>query len=177
MTETGPDRPHASLSQESLRRSFHRLALRYCPPWLRSEADDVAQDAWLRYRNSLKKSEGNRDPGPSLLARVAYCATVDEIRKRRRRREVPAEEAADATAGGADGPERSVAAREIGEGIRYCLGRLIPNRKRAVTLYLQGHTGPETGALLGWTLKRAENMIFRGLADLRRCLAARGLRP
>lgn len=176
MTEPGTDRPTAE-PEEALRISFHRLTLRFCPPWLRSEADDIAQEAWLRLDRAIKKNERNRNPGPSLLARVAYCATIDEIRKRRRLREVPSEEAVETPARGAGDPDRSVAAREIGEGIRYCLGRLLPNRRRAVTLYLQGHSSPETGAVLGWSLKRAENMIFRGLADLRRCLAARGLKP
>ena len=65
----------------------------------------------------------------------------------------------------------------IGDGIVDCLARLLPARRRAVALYLQGHSAPETGNLLGWSLKRSENMIFRGLADLRRCLAGKGLSP
>ena len=45
----------------------------------------------------------------------------------------------------------------------------------AVTLHLQGHRGAETARLLGWSAKRAENLIYRGLADLRACLEARGM--
>jgi RNA polymerase sigma-70 factor (ECF subfamily) len=30
---------------------------------------------------------------------------------------------------------------------------------------------------MGWTEKKAENLVYRGLADLRRCLSAKGLRP
>ena len=79
-------------------------------------------------------------------------------------------------AAGPDPAERA-AAEEIGRAIRACLARLLPNRRLAVTLYLQGHTGPETASILGWSLKRAENMIFRGLADLRACLTRRGITP
>jgi hypothetical protein len=28
-----------------------------------------------------------------------------------------------------------------------------------------------------WDEKRAENLVYRGLADLRKCLLARGVRP
>jgi len=66
---------------------------------------------------------------------------------------------------------------QIAAGIRSCLSRLSERRRVAVTLYLQGHTAPQTGRILGWKLKRAESMISRGMADLRRCLAAKGLKP
>jgi RNA polymerase sigma-70 factor, ECF subfamily len=46
-----------------------------------------------------------------------------------------------------------------------------------VTLYLQGHTVPETARILGWDAKRAENLVYRGLADLRQCLMGKGHRP
>ena len=51
------------------------------------------------------------------------------------------------------------------------------NRSLAVTLYLHGHTAPETGRLLGWSTSKVESLIFRGLADLRQCLAAKGHTP
>lgn len=156
---------------------FRRLALRYCPDWLRSDAEDVAQNAWLRHHRALERSEGNRRPGPSLLSRMAYCSTIDEIRKRRRRREVPLEDVVESRQVAADDPVRAARAREIGDGILECLGRLVSHRRQAVGLYLLGHTMPETAGLLGWRPKRAENMILRGLADLRHCLAVKGLRP
>ena len=56
-------------------------------------------------------------------------------------------------------------------------GRLVLPRRLAVTLHLQGHTVPEAGSLLGWNAKRAENLVYRGLADLRDCLAGKGVRP
>jgi RNA polymerase sigma-70 factor (ECF subfamily) len=76
--------------------------------------------------------------------------------------------------GGAHGRVR---AREIGIAVRDCLVRLAPSRCLAVTLYLQGHTAPETSRILGWTPRRTENLIFRGMADLRRCLVRKGVTP
>jgi RNA polymerase sigma-70 factor (ECF subfamily) len=51
------------------------------------------------------------------------------------------------------------------------------DRRRAVMLYLQGHSVPEAARLLGWTAKRTENLVYRGLADLRHCLRAKGHTP
>ncbi|MGD8377709.1 MAG: sigma factor-like helix-turn-helix DNA-binding protein, partial [Acidobacteriota bacterium] len=122
-------------------------------------------------------ARGERSPGAGLLSRIAYCTTIDAIRRHRRRREVPVDGIRDHLAAPHPGPDREARARQIGRAIRACLVRLLPNRRLAVTLYLQGHTGRETGIILGWSLKRTENMIFRGLADLRQCLARKGVTP
>jgi len=160
-----------------LRRKLAIRVAHFCPSWLTANIDDIVQAAWLRLHNAQKRNERNRNPGPSLLSRVAYCATVDEIRRRKRRREVPVDDARDIPDSPAADPSRASESREIAGAIRDCVTRLTNGRKAAVTLYLHGHTAPETGRVLGWTLKKAENMIFRGMADLRRCLTAKGLEP
>ena len=47
----------------------------------------------------------------------------------------------------------------------------------AVTLYLQGHSVPEAARVLDWPAKRTENLVYRGLADLRECLMKKGIQP
>ena len=39
-----------------------------------------------------------------------------------------------------------------------------------MTLHLQGFRVAEVATALGWTEKQAENLVYRGLADLRICL-------
>ena len=74
-------------------------------------------------------------------------------------------------------PERSAAYRELGAAVRECLLGANRDRRLAVTLYLQGHSVPEAARLLGWDAKRTENLVYRGLADLRQCLMGRGHTP
>ena len=120
-------------------------------------------------------SEGNAAVSSSYLYKAAHSALVDEIRRVRRRRETDLEEGA-FEPGGED-PERSAASREIGEAIEDCLTRLVADRRLAVTLYLQGNSVPESARVLDWPAKRTENLVYRGLADLRDCLRSKGLRP
>jgi RNA polymerase sigma-70 factor (ECF subfamily) len=47
----------------------------------------------------------------------------------------------------------------------------------AVWLYLLGHSIPEAAGLLAFDEKRTENLIYRGMADLRNCLRVKGLKP
>jgi RNA polymerase sigma-70 factor (ECF subfamily) len=102
---------------------------------------------------------------------------VDVIRSRRRRREEAVDDArlTNVPDAGDSSPEARTASREIADGIRHCLAGLVEHRRLAVTLHLQGHTVPEVASILRWQAKKAENLVYRGLADLRRCLATKGL--
>src|SRR3954451_10265093 len=111
---------------------------------------------------------------------------IDEISRLRPRQEVSLEgrgEEEDSGSGWgvfdpaapAPDPERASAGREAGRAIRDCLGRMVPPRRHAVTLNLQGHSVPEIGKLLGWTAKKAENLVYRGMSALRGCLGEKGI--
>jgi RNA polymerase sigma-70 factor (ECF subfamily) len=155
---------------------------RVCPLWLRDRSDDLVQVAMMRLLAIERKSSEKRELKPAYLRKVAYSAMVDEIRRQRRRQEVPLAEDdperpwASLPSSDPD-PEHQHVARQLGEGIRSCLALLIGPRQAAVTLYLQQHTVPESAKLLGWTPKRTENLVYRGLRDLRQCLGKKGIEP
>ena len=170
------------LTPEALEELRHRIAAavrRACPYRLAAHAEDIVQTVLARLVLSPRVGEGNPSFSSIYLAKAAYGATVDELRRLSRRREDPLDDVAIAESAAAPdaGPERSAASAEIGRGIRDCLGRLVRPRRLAVTLYLQGCTVPEAAGLLRWSAKKTENLVYRGLADLRRCLATKGLQP
>jgi RNA polymerase sigma-70 factor (ECF subfamily) len=162
-----------------LRADLQRAVNRICPRWLASRSDDLVQVAMMRIMEIQGKSEGNRELTSSYLYRVAYTALVDEIRRWRRRQEVPIEQATveGRVTSESASPERVYAGREIGRSILDCLAQLGRPRRLAVALYLQGHTVPQASRVLGWSPKRTENLVYRGLADLRTCLASKGVTP
>ena len=132
--------------------------------------------AMLRVTKALAtRSEGDGPLPPSYLWRVAYTTTIDELRKVRGREQTRdrASMVGAARPAGVLAPDAAAEAGELGAAIRGCLGALAQSRQRAVSPYLQGHSVPESGELLGWTRKKTENLVFRGLADLRRCLSPR----
>jgi len=160
-----------------LRRRLTRAVDRRCPRWLSHHRDDIVQVALMR----LMQIGGDRTtPFPSsYLWKVAFRAMIDEIRRLRRAQFVSLDGEVDdprAVDSGSN-PERARQGREIGRGIRDCLARLSTDRRRAVTLHLVGHSVPDIVGLMDWNLKRAENLVYRGLDDLRECLRSKGLEP
>ena len=74
-------------------------------------------------------------------------------------------------------PERRYLSREISAAVRGCLERLASPRRSAVTLHLLAYKVPRIAERMGWKRKQAENLVYRGMEDLRRCLRNRGVEP
>ncbi|HMF07539.1 MAG TPA: RNA polymerase sigma factor [Thermoanaerobaculia bacterium] len=164
---------------EDLRRQLARSVSRICPGWLAASRDDIVQVALLRLVQTGEEAERSAPYPSSYLRKVAYSAMIDEMRRLRRAREValdPEQEDRPALDTGSN-PERNRAGREIGLAIEVCLSGLRQERRMAVTLHLLGHSMGEIAKLAVWNLKRAENLVYRGLDDLRACLTAKGLAP
>ena len=177
----------AALSEQrwaTLRAAMVRAVRRQCPAWLSADVEDIAQMAVAKVMTAQQVSEGNSPLPTSYLYKVAHSALVDEIRRRRRRREEALELNGPAGEPGrvrepvtSSNPESDARLQELGSAVRACLLAIKRERRLAVMLYLQQHTVPEAARLLGWTAKRTENLVYRGLADLRQCLLAKGHRP
>lgn len=166
----------------TLRRDIARAVARLCPRWLSARRDDLVQIAVMRVMQMAERrdsaDEGNDALASSYLYKVAYSVLVDEIRRCRLRPETDLDEATVApVAVATEDPERTAASREVGRAIQACLAAMKRERRLATTLHLQGHSVPEAARLLDWAAKQTENLVYRGLADLRKCLLARGIRP
>lgn len=167
-----------------LRAALERAVRRQCPRWLASAAEDMVQASLIKLMETARRREGEQPLSSFYIHKVAHSVLVDEIRRRSRRREV-ALEAIDGSGEeqpvvdppAPSDPERDAAAQELGMAVRDCLLAMRRERRLAVILYLEGHTVPEAARLLDWPEKRTENLIYRGLTDIRGCLSTKGHRP
>jgi RNA polymerase sigma-70 factor (ECF subfamily) len=162
---------------DRLRADVERAVRKVCPRWLVDQIDDLTQTATLRVVQRLRDTADTSVVFTSgYIYRAAYTALIDEIRRRRRLRETPIDPDLFA-ASQAERPDRRAASRAIREAVTKCLSALAMPRRRAVMLRLQGHSLDEMSALLDAPRKRVDNLLYRGLADLRLCLKSRGVEP
>lgn len=164
------------IDTRALRRDLARAAAQLCPPRLASSVDDIVHEAYLRVVRAAAR-DGAEAPRRSYLWKVVYTTMIDWMRREGvRHRGIDGEVAIDTVAGGAT-PEASVDARQIGAHIHDCVDRLPPTRKPVVALYLQGHGAGEIARLLDTAYKSVENLLYRGLAQVRACLQKKGVTP
>jgi len=163
---------------DRLRRTLERCVARVCPRWLAGQREDLVQDAMIKVQAMVRRGEQDGVSSSSYLRAVAYSATVDEIRRRRRREVGVQDEVLESVAPSeAPGPDRRLDGGELGRAIGGCLTALSGPRRLAVALHLYGFGREESVKVLGWSDKRVDNLRYRGLADLRRCLESKGYAP
>lgn len=151
---------------EQMRSVLTRAVAKACPAYLLPIRDDLVQSAILRVLERERLGVETAPRSASYLWRVAFSVVVDEARRLGRRQPVRGEQP--------DDEPRTSSRPDLGMAIRACLRELIEPRQLAVILHLQGYASEEASGVLGWKLKRVRNLIFRGMADLRRCLSAKG---
>lgn len=165
---------------QALRQTLERAVARSCPAWLASRREDIVQAAMMRVVGRSRDGKSLDEMSSSYLFRVAYTSLVDEIRLQRRRRMEQTDSAHDTETplpSAGPSPEQRAQSRQLGRAIKACLERLAQTRNIAVSLYLQGCNVPEISGRVGWSRKQAENAVYRGLADMRRCLSDKGVQP
>jgi RNA polymerase sigma-70 factor, ECF subfamily len=178
MTDSGDLRDEAL--EALLHRSaeqVRRLASRY---GLGDRVDEVFQEVRIRLWKSGAGHGNLADAPASYVYRTALSAAVDLLRRRRARRETPAKldrPSGEAVFGEAPAADAPLEDRELGDAIEEEIEALAPDRAIVVRLHLAGYAREEIAHLLSWTEPRTRHLIYRGLADLRARLRARGIGP
>jgi RNA polymerase sigma factor (sigma-70 family) len=157
---------------EALVRAFqHRLfAFAFAMSGNAADAEEVAQDAFVRAHRALRRYDAARIRELSLSAwlhRIALNAFRNRVRRRGARLVplLPEVELAD----GSPGPERQALARAELRELAADLGRLPEQHRTAVVLRcVQGLSYADAASLLGQPEGSVRSNVHRGLTALRR---------
>lgn len=152
-----------------LRAAIHRL----CPRSLGIPEDEIEQEARIRLWRALRRDCNITDPR-SYLYKVVASATIDAVRHSRSKREAQLDAGSPNSGDGHEpsaaspvSPETSAIVEELLRQMRRAIAALPKNRRRAVSLRLEGFTTQEIAGRLGWTEPKARNLVHRGLKELR----------
>lgn len=174
---------HASAALEAALANFGSMVRRVGWRHRLSDADvdELVQDVRIRLWRARGEGESEqiREVTSSYVYRTAVSASLDLLRRRRTHHAEPLEpedrpgEAAQAAV--RVGPAEELAESELAEEIARAVDAIAPARRPVVRMHLAGYPREEIAELLGWTEAKTRNLLYRGLADLRERLAARGI--
>jgi RNA polymerase sigma-70 factor (ECF subfamily) len=128
------------------------------------EAEDVGQDAFVRFYNSLSSFRGDASVG-TFLTRIAINLSLNEIKRRKKKKGIynegiNLEQISDTYTD----PERDMNAERIRDAVLL----LEPKRREVVVLHLvQGYTTKETAEILRLPLGTVLSRLFRAQKQLR----------
>lgn len=150
---------------------------RRLPRSLRDQHEDLVQQALVRVTHAYRR-DPDRSLNRSYLGLVAHSVVRDALRRSRRERVFPATpELRSAPACRTSDPERVVGQAQAVASIRAGLARLSDARRSAVQHYLIGHSIREVADAMDIGVKSAENLVYRGLGQLRGYLTEQGHAP
>jgi len=130
-------------------------------------AEDITQEVFISALRRLRNTERPISFKPWIY-QIAKNACIDELRRTRRRLEVPLEQGPDSLGGESDllsrdpGPERAVESKQQLEDLRGALRGVSELHHRILVLReLEGLSYSEIGALLGMSRPVVESTLFR----------------
>ncbi len=143
-----------------------------------ADLDEVLQEVRIRLWRAFPDGEQIERLGASYVYRTATSAALDLIRRRRARAAMRTDSVDDkenALPPDRREPHRELEGRELSERILKAIETIPVSRRAVVRMYLAGYEREEIGELLGWTEAKTRNLLYRGLADLRRRLGDEGI--
>lgn len=173
------DRVSASL--DALVTRFGRMVRRVGFDHGLSEADveEVVQEVRIRVWKARAGMIGELQA--AYVHRTAVSAAIDIIRRHRSESRLveaePVEEMSGPPSAPGPDPQRDLESAELEAGVVELVETLPASRRPVVRMYLQGYSREEIADFLGWSEGKTRNLLYRGLADLRSKLVARGLGP
>jgi RNA polymerase sigma-70 factor (ECF subfamily) len=132
-----------------------------------AEAEDVAQETFLRAWKAAPSWRPGRAKFDTWLHRVALNLCYDRLRRRRRWTGDPPDSPDEGPA-----PDRGLHAQDVGRRVDQALADLPPRQREAIVLaHYQELSGAEAADILGISVEALESLLARGRRTLRAALA------
>jgi RNA polymerase sigma factor (sigma-70 family) len=134
------------------------------------DPEDILQDVKIRIWKIIQEKRLILSPA-SYIKKIVSSAVIDQLRKLRRDDDLfRYEKQKRISEEGFSYSGEAVRKKAFKESVGLALERLIDSRRQVVKLYLLGLTVQEIAGYLKWSQAKTRNLLYRGLADLKRTL-------
>ena len=135
-----------------------------------SEAEDVAQDTFLKVWRNIRRYDPERARLETWVSKIAVNASYDRLRKRR---EAQIPDAAPEPADGAPDAEDQLTGLDAAARVRQAVNALPERQRLALELcHFQELSNIEAAAIMEVSVEAVESLLARGRRTLRKALAA-----
>lgn len=138
----------------------------------RQEAEDVAQESFLRLWNNAGRWHGGGAGVAAWLKKVTVNQCLDRLRRKRFGSDAELPDRED------DSPlaDKQIEAAETGQAVKDCI-EALPDRQRAAVVLTYYEEQPNQGAAetLEMQLKAFESLLFRARSSLKGCIERKGV--
>jgi RNA polymerase sigma factor (sigma-70 family) len=140
------------------------------------DQEDLIQDISVRIWKSLGKNDKNIRDFRSYINKIVNSVVIEAISTSRRetetlvrlRQEMPEEHGHHSQRNVTDGGPMM-------DALAASLNEIRASRRNVLSLFLAGLTLEEIAELKRWSRSKTNNLFYRGLADLKKKLAAKGV--
>ncbi len=137
--------------------------------------EDVEQEVKVKIWKFLKKGK-KVDNFPSYIKRVAYTATIDELRKMRKQnptsetiglKNIYSMSRINELRNPEESPEFLMEGQEMRKSLKELIDSLGENRKQVLRLYMIGMSIEEICEFFDWNKTKVRHLLYRGIDDLK----------
>jgi len=134
------------------------------------DPEDISQEIKIKLWKVLSREKKIAN-FPSYLRKVVNSSVIDMLRKYKREEGVFIHERQKRISEMRDDYLAEISANEyLRERLAEAVSSLIESRRKAVKLFLLDMTIEEIAAFYNWSRDKTRNLLYRGLADLKRIL-------
>ena len=134
------------------------------------DPEDVLQDVRIKLWKLAHQKRTIFSHG-SYLKKIIYSSVIDHLRKVRRENSLLRHEKRKHIAEVVHSYSQEAARkRAFEETVGKAVERLIDSRRQVVKLYLLNFSVQDISSYMNWSLDKTRNLLYRGLADLRKSL-------
>lgn len=139
------------------------------------DPDDIFQEIKIKIWKILRNEKKIKNYS-SYIKKIVNSSVIDQLRKSRREEGILFHEKLKEIS---DRKSFYVMDRAHNRGLKEIIGQsidsLIESRRKVVRLYLLNMTIEEIATLLNWSKDKTRNLLYRGLADLKKKLKENGI--